>query len=261
MKKKWLFYALIVLFAALAVFAGMQLYRIYHGYNEGEAVYHSLEQYVALPEPTTPSAPEPNNTPTALTEPTEPIPARDWPAVDFAALEEINPDIVAWILCEGTAINYPVVRGQDNSYYLTHLFDGTTNSAGSIFLDYRCAPDFSDISSTIYGHHMKDGSMFSAITEYRTQEYYDAHPQLLLLTPTENYVIEVFSAYVTDVHSDAWTRTFASDADYAGWIAQTKALSCFESDVTPTVEERIVTLSTCTYEFENARFVLVGVLR
>ncbi len=258
MKNKWLLSFLLVLCLGIAAYAGIQVYKIYHGYHESSAVYQALAQYVAMPEVTT--APPYTPVPTTSGQPPA-APERDWPTVDFTSLQKINPDIVGWIFCEGTAINYPVVRGQDNSYYLTHLFDETYNSSGCIFLDYRCASDFSDTCSTIYGHHMKDGSMFSGITEYQTQAYYDAHPEFLLLTPAANYVLEIFSGYITTINSDAWITSFEKEESYAQWLSDTAASSSFQSRVTPTTQDHVVTLSTCTYEFQNARFVLVCVLR
>ena len=98
-----------------------------------------------------------------------------------AGLKEINEDCVAWIYIEDTAINYPVVQGSDNSFYLKHLIDGKWNSAGCIFLDFRVDSNISDRHSIIYGHHMKDGTMFSGLTKYKKQDYYEAHPEGLLI--------------------------------------------------------------------------------
>mgnify|MGYP000782800669 FL=1 len=98
-----------------------------------------------------------------------------WPEVDFSVLREINPDIVAWIYIEGTKINYPIVQGGDNSYYLKHLFSGEWNGSGCIFLDFRNDVSFADRHSIIYGHHMKNGTMFTDIDKYKKQEFFDEH--------------------------------------------------------------------------------------
>lgn len=203
-----------------------------------------------------PMEPEPTTEPTQ-----EPEDAIVWPVVDFESLLEINSDVIGWIYIEGTNINYPVVQGEDNDYYLYRLFDGTYNSSGSIFMDYRNHEDFLDPNTVLHGHHMRNDSMFANITEYKNQSYYDAHPYALLLTPDGNYKLEFFAGYVTGLDSIAWKMRFSSDRDFAAWLDQTIGESCFSSDVVPTAQDRLVTLSTCTYEFENARFVLVGVLR
>lgn len=129
---------------------------------------------------------------------------RWWPEVDFEALREINPDLVGWIYIEGTEINYPVVQGADNQYYLKHLFTGEWNSSGCIFLGARNCTDLSDRNSILYGHHMKDGSMFHGLMEYKSQEYYDEHPTVLFLTPDANYEVKIFAGYVASVDADAW---------------------------------------------------------
>lgn len=185
-----------------------------------------------------------------------------WPVVDFAALESINSDCVAWIRIDGTEIDYPVVQGHDNSFYLKHLFDGEWNGAGCIFLDSRVNPDLSDRHSVLYGHHMKNGTMFSDIAKYKDQTFYENHTTGMILTPTENYRIEFFAGYVAGADDEnAWKVTFATEDEYVDWLNETVGRSWFKSEVIPTAEDRVITLSTCSYEFNNARFVLIGRLK
>ena len=108
---------------------------------------------------------------------------------------------------------------------------------------------------------MKNGTMFSGLTEYKKQEFYDAHSVALLLTPDKNYEIEIFAGYVASVQDEAWEVTFPSDPDFTGWLDKAKERSCFTSGITPAVTDRMLTLSTCSYEFNNARFVLLGILK
>lgn len=151
------------------------------------------------------------------------------PTIDFAGLKEINDDCVAWIYIEDTVINYPVLQGSDNAYYLKHLIDGKWNSAGSIFMDSRVNADLSDRHSIIYGHHMKNGTMFSGLAQYKKQAYYDEHPTGLLITPEQTYQIEFFAGYVAKVNDPAWDTGFESDEDYEDWLQQAKDRSCFQS--------------------------------
>ncbi len=254
MKKKMILCTILILLFTGGIVTGViQLYRQYREYSEGTDSYTDLDSYVELPE-------EREDTPPSSAEESE-SGGREWPSVDFASLQEINPDIVGWIYVEGTDISYPVVQRQDNQYYLNHLFSGETNSAGCIFLDCRNASGFSDWHSIIYGHHMKNGSMFSRLTEYKKQEYYDGHPTALLLTPDENFEIEIFAGYVASVQDKAWEVAFPSDRDFSEWLEEAKERSCFDSEITPAVTDRILTLSTCSYEFDNARFVLLGILK
>ena len=102
--------------------------------------------------------------------------------VDFAALQQINPDIVAWLRIPGV-LDYPVVQGTDNSYYLHHTFRKEYNIAGSIFLDARNASDFSDGKNIIYGHNMRDGSMFHVLRKFQDLDFYQANREIWLYLP------------------------------------------------------------------------------
>lgn len=280
MKQKTILLLLCVVFLGIAAFAGYQLVVELQEYAVGERVYNDLSQYIQIPSTVPPETIEPtaattendppleNETHPPAMEVTEPLkPTRApqeqiaWPVVDFVALQKINPDVVAWIYIPDTNINYPVVQGTDNDYYLNHLADGTWNKAGSIFIDYRNDSDFSDRNTVLYGHNMRNLSMFAQITNYVSQDYYEAHPYAMIMTPDGNYLLKFFSGYVTDVNGAAWKRDFSTDSEYSLWLDRLIEKCYFACEVLPTTSDRVVTLSTCTYEFENARFVLHGVLR
>ena len=253
MNKRIIYAILILIFTGIFALGAFQIYRQLKEYEEGDSAYTDVEQYVTVGEDPEDGQKDEN--------PSDENTNINWPAVDFAALKEINPDIVAWVYIEGTEINYPVVQGTDNQYYLKRLFDRKWNSAGCIFLDSRNEPDFSDRHSIIYGHHMKNGTMFSELTEYKKQEFYEGHPTVLLMTPEQNIRVEIFAGYVASVEDNAWETATGSDVEFENWLKETKERSCFKSEVAPAVTDRIVTLSTCSYEFDNARFVLLGVIR
>lgn len=183
------------------------------------------------------------------------------PQVDFASLRVLNSDVVGWIYGPGTRINYPVVQGTDNSFYLTHMFDGKENKCGSIFMDSLNNMDFSNTNSVLHGHHMKNGSMFASLTEYESQAYYDSHPVLWLATPEKSYQVEIFTGFVTDVDSEVWQIEFATKEEYKNWLGQMKERGMFECDVIPGIEDQILTLATCSYKYEDARFVVMGIMR
>lgn len=184
-----------------------------------------------------------------------------WPKVDFDALKAINPDIVGWLYSEGTNINYPVVRGSDNSYYLNHMFDGKYNASGCLFADYRIDELFESDHTIIYGHHMKNGTMFHDLDGYKDETYYQEHPTMLLLTPDKNYEIVLFAAYVASVETDAWCLDFPDENEKEKWLRNAVEKSFFSTDIQPSPTDRIITLSTCSYEFDDARLVVVGILR
>lgn len=253
MKKKALYMILILFFTGIFALGTCQLYRQLREYDEGDSLYTDIEQYVWIEdEPENDSDGQENESRSGESE-------INWPTVDFTALAEINPDIVAWIYIVGTEINYPVVQGTDNQYYLKHLFNGEWNGSGCIFLDSRNTSDFSDLHSIIYGHHMNDGTMFSNLVEYKNQAFYDEHPSILLITPEKKIKINIFSGYVTNVEDDAWNIDFDSNTAFEKWINLSKERSYFDSKINPSSSDKIITLSTCSYEFNNARFVLCGI--
>ena len=182
------------------------------------------------------------------------------PEINFKALQAVNPDVIAWIYCPDTAINYPVVQGDDNAYYLNHLADGTESRNGCPFLDVQNRPDFSDANSIVYGHHMQNGTMFAGISWYEDQSYYDGHPVMYLLTPTANYRIELFSGYTTEMDSSAYMQTFGSIREHTDWLKEVSGRSDFRANLEISALDRVITLSTCAYRFENARYVLHGKL-
>jgi len=234
-----------VIFAAILAIGAFQFSSIFFSYREGVRTYDALMQFVTNP-PESPDA--------------QIYSADRFPEVDFAALRAINSDIAAWLILEGTLINYPIVQGADNVFYLSHMFDGAQNSVGTLFIDRFNTPGFADQNTIIYGHNMRDGSMFATLLSYQSQTFFEEHPQMLLLTPDGNYLIELFAGYTVDVAADSWRFSFVDDADFERWISWTKHRSDFTSDVEIQPSDRLVTLSTCSYAFNNARYVVVGKL-
>lgn len=180
-------------------------------------------------------------------------------SADFEALQKENPDIIAWLYSEGTPINYPVVQAEDNNYYLRRLTDGSYNSNGTLFLDFRCRSDFSDFSSVIYGHRMKSKAMFGTLPEYAEQEYYDEHPVMYLLTPQADYKIELIAGFMTSSDSEAYDQP-GSESQRQSFLDNAVNNSLFQSSFEYSTDDRFVCLSTCSYEYENARLMLVGKL-
>lgn len=177
--------------------------------------------------------------------------------VDFDALLETNADVIGWIYCEDTPINLPVVQAEDNAYYLHRMIDGRRNSAGTLFADYRCEADFSGNNTIIYGHSMKDKSMFGTLSNYKEQDYFDEHPVAWLLAPDASYKVEWLAGCVVGEDSDIYAAAQSAERMHA-LAERMMAQSTFESGAELTKEDRFLTLSTCSYEYENARFVLIG---
>lgn len=189
----------------------------------------------------------------------EPLPEKErMPiSIDFEILKAQNDDVIAWVYCKDTPINYPIVKGEDNAQYLYRLLDGSNNSSGTLFADFRGSGDFSDLNTVIYGHNMKNNSMFGILPEYRKQDYYEKHPVWYLATPQKNYMVELVSGYVTPSDDSLYNVESNEVEQLQSAIKNSK----FSSNVEILDTDRFITFSTCSYEYESARFVLLGVLR
>lgn len=255
--KKRIYVIAVVVFFAIFAFSAWKLLEIGAEYRRGEKEYERLEQYVQIPETV------PATTQSKTEDSTAPVETRPagtaWPKVDFAALQMLNPDVVGWIYIEGTNVNYPIVQAGDNDSYLYRLISGETNSSGSIFLDAGASELFLSRNNSLYGHNMKNGTMFADITDYVDQEFYEAHPVALLLTPQGNYKVNIFSCYITDAWDNAWQISF-NGSEYGQWLNELQRRSYLVTDVHPTEADRVLTLSTCTYETENARLLVHGII-
>ncbi len=246
--------AFFLLFLGMILFAGWKLFEIRQMYAVGRENYTSLsEQYVA-------AAAEPREETQAVssqeTQPKEYAPIQ----VDFEKLKEESPEIVGWLYSADTPIHYPLVRHDDNDYYLDRLPNGRFSAGGSIFMDCGNAPDFSDFNNIFYGHNMNDDSMFGSLTEYRKQQYYEQHPAMYLLTPEGDYRVDLIGGYTTLSTSD--TYTIPEEEEGRDYLVQKAAENSeFDPIFQARPGERLITLSTCSYVYEEARFVLVGVLR
>lgn len=177
--------------------------------------------------------------------------------VDFDALKAVNGDIIAWLYIPGTEISYPVLRGASNDSYIHTAYDGSYAAAGSIFMDYRNAPDLSDANTVVYGHNMKNDTMFGSLSDYRSSDFYPEHSVFEYITPEGRYIYTVFAALVTDALSSVYQFNFASPEAFSDHIAMLRRYSIYSTGVEPN-GEKIMTLSTCTSRNRTERFVIVG---
>lgn len=181
--------------------------------------------------------------------------------VDWKALKKVNPDVQGWLYQKGTVINYPVVQGTDNDTYLHTRFDKQWSGGGTLFVDYRMEKGFKGFNSIIYGHHMKDGSMFRSIRGYTKEEgYYDKHKTLELATPHGNYHLVVFSAFITKATDENTYKMTYDEAEKQAYIDrgwEQSELPITRDSVDVTKDDRLVTLSTCAYDYEEARYIVM----
>lgn len=181
--------------------------------------------------------------------------------VDWKALKKVNPDVQGWLYQKDTVINYPVVQGTDNDTYLHTRFDKQWSGGGTLFVDCRMEKNFKGFNSIIYGHHMKDGSMFRSIRGYTKEDgYYDKHKTLELATPHGNYHLVVFSAFITKAtDEDTYKMTYdeAEKQAYINRAWEQSELPITRDSVDVTKNDRLVTLSTCAYDYEEARYIVM----
>ena len=178
--------------------------------------------------------------------------------IDFDSLQEINPDVIGWLEMEAVdTINYPIVQGEDNDYYLHRTFQGTDNFAGSIFMDYMNKSNFGQRNTIIYGHNMKNGSMFGSLKDYRDQEVYNKSPYFWIYTPTRIYKYEIFSCAEVDKFGQNYQITFQDKEDFQEFIYHAQDQSLYDTGVDVDYTDTVVTLSTCTGN-EATRFIVQG---
>jgi len=225
--------------------------------HKGKAFAEELQRRaVSAREPAQPISPEPPEQPAPASEPE--LPPID---VDFELLRSENPDVIGWIYCPDTEVNYPILHSDDNRYYLRRLSDGTYNMAGSIFADCRNSGELSEENVILYGHNMRNGTMFALLPYYAQQEFYEEHPVWYLLTPAANYKVELFAGFVTSTSSLVYSVQREMTGDGRPITDQAWEGSDFRGVDPPREGERTLTLSTCSYEFTNARYVVMGILR
>jgi sortase B len=251
---------LLVIALGIFIFAGYKLVSIYLEYKQGDDEYLALSRYVpamaSLDEQPIASARAsalPAASPSQVTQADGGENAL--PQMSFAELLAVNPDVRGWLVLPDTHISYPVVQGEDNEYYLHHTYEKKDIVAGCLFLS-KDGSGFEQFNSVIYGNNVKDGSMFHDLLRYRDQEYFDKHRYGVLYTPEKTYRLEVFAAYEVNSDSGFDQVIFADEADkqnYLNLLTQraSQTIQYTVEDIGP-----ILTLSTSTNGFGNARYVV-----
>ena len=174
--------------------------------------------------------------------------------INFQDLININSDFIGWIKIEDTNINYPIVQGTNNTYYLKHSFYKEYSNAGSIYMDATANSNFSSKNTFIYGHYTSDGSMFGQLGKYMKQDFYDKHKEIYIYTSEQNYKLEVFSVHVDKASSKSYQMNFTTDESYKDYIDLMKSYSVIKSDIEiDYTEDRIVTLYSCSHERGHAK--------
>lgn len=169
-------------------------------------------------------------------------------------LKELNNDYVGWIKIEDTNIDYPILQSIDNEFYLKKNILKEYSPSGSIFLDYRNYM-FSDKNTVIYGHYMKNNTLFGELKKFKDKSFFMKNNRIFIFTENEKLEYEVFSAYITDT-SFNYLQTEFYETEFLDFIDKIKAKSIHKTDINITSEDKILTLSTCSYDFKDARMVI-----
>ena len=244
MKRK-IYLAICIILALVFIVSSTEVGITLYGYQQANREYSELQNRYVSERPNEEEQSEEEHAPIS---------------VDFDALMKENADIIGWLYCENTPINYPVVQAKDNDYYLRRDLHGEYLKTGTLFADYRCTAVGTGQNNIIYGHNMKNASMFGALVNYKEQEYYKAHPVLYYLTPDKDYKIDLFSGFTADANSDIYRTEIGDTEAFEAFLQELQTKSTFTSDVSVSGEDHIVMLSTCSYEFNNARYVVFGKL-
>lgn len=185
------------------------------------------------------------------------------PPVNFVELKKKNSEIYAWINIPGTVIDYPVLQNKDdNGYYLTHTVEGKRSAYGSIYTENYNSADFEDFNTVIYGHNMRNGTMFGQLKKYRDKTFFEKNPYINVYMPGRIMKYRIFAAYVTDDRHIMLSYDFSDNAvrrEYINSIFSVRKISAnINGDVSLTESDKIITLSTCTGN-DDQRYLVQGV--
>lgn len=237
-KKIKLINLLILIFIIFQVFSGYKIIKWFLNNKQNEEVQSSIAQYIELKDD-----------------------ENDNYKVDFKALKEINEDTIGWLKVNNTNIEYVVVQGNDNNYYLKHNFQKQNNSAGWIFADYKNKFDYTDYNIVVYGHNMKNGSMFGTLNNVLKEEWYnnEENRHIVLITENGTIMYEVFSIYEEKVSEYPIQTEFSNDNEYLEFLNTLKNKSIKDFNVELSAEKSIITLSTCGND--NSKRLLVHAIK
>ena len=235
------------------VFAGVFIYAAYHLFSDFMVYYHNRQVKNEVKEVVYREVGE-------ETLEYEDLVREDGTEIDILTpLRRINPQIIGWIHVDDTTIDYPVVQGLDNSYYLDHNVYGETTICGAIFMDYRNVIGKPMQNFILYGHRMNDDSMFGHVNKFTKEDFFNEHPTFTLILEDGYYTCEVFSIYRTTTYGFNYAQTSPgpSEEEYLQFVAACKAQSLYHRDVEITADDSIVTLSTCDYALDAKKGRLV----
>ena len=266
MKKKLYILAIVLLLIVFGVSAFMVGSYILEGkeqkekYDSLSALKDSAKDNATVPAETVPEQTDPEGTFSEAE-----IRDENGMLVEYGEIYALNPDVVGWIRMDGTEMDYPVMQTPDRpNHYLYKDFDGKQSARGSIYIREECDINEPSDNITIYGHNMRDGSMFECLNAYTSKEAWDNNPLIFFDTLYEYHVYKIFAVFKTSANiGEGFTYHNMIDAkdkeDFDKFVAKCKELSFYETGETPVYGDKLICLSTCEYTLDNGRLVVAAV--
>ena len=250
--KKVLSALAIVIALGVFVFSGCKIYEILSSRYMAKEHYKSYDEFVVVSTEETKA--------TEATEKKKKSNVKCDIKIDFDSLKKKYPNAVGWIYMKDTVINYPVMQTTDNSYYLTRLPDTTINASGSIYADYRNTEPMAEDNYIIYGHNMKNGSMFGVLNKFRYSDFYNSHSYFYYLTPDKTYKVNILAGCDMNVNGEIYATGFSADKKNE-LVNELIGKSAFTPKKKYKKTDKLITLSTCSNSANNVRFVVVGAIQ
>ena len=268
---------LLLLLVGVFLASAWYLADYYWGSKKQADAYENLAALVEAARSTEPQSTEPSVIPESAAEMTEEHSSVTAPTVEenqvnaegilveYAPLYALNPDMAGWICIDGTGINYPVMQTPDRKdYYLRRDFQGEYSTWGCIYAREECDLNMPSDNVTIYGHNMKDGSMFAGLHDYTRREFWEEHRYIRFDTLTQHHTYAIFAVFTTtaSLGEGFAYHEFVDAADemaFDTFIAQCLSLSLYGTDIVPEYGDKILCLSTCEYTQPNGRLVVAAV--
>lgn len=261
---------LIVLLIGGMIFAGWQLGSILLGYQRDRSSYNQLASSalsgMAESDDRTiiqPSSARPNDGGVIIATQEEDIIPSEIPfTVDWDYLSSVNSDIVGWLYCPDTVINYPVVQSEDHDYYLSHGFEGQSSSSGTLFADRDSVAGIAQSHLIIYGHNMKDNSMFGTLKHYVDEDYFEEYPVFYYLTPEGSYRVELICSTIVESVVSNFPTYFSSTGEYQDYLDRITSSAYWVNTDAVSTDYQLMTFSTCTYgtAYDDARLLVHGMM-
>jgi len=234
------------------VYSGYQIRNINQKYSQEAEMHSRVLEY----RPSPPTFPQPLSLDILTPTESPPVNTANQSIVD---LHTTYPDVVGWLSISNTRIDYPFAQGSDNNYYLRLDLDKNRSQAGTIFIDFRNCKEFSDFNTIVFGHNMRNGSMFGELQRYRDLNFFTNNSGGTIFLAHATFEIEFIAFAVIKPNDEViYNPDITTEADRIIFFDHVKSVARHYRDIDITADDRIVTLSTCSYEFDNARMVLIG---